>query len=160
MGIAAAFFFWWLLTPSYIELTIPVTAHPIGYFWWETQHSTLRYADEIGTLNLFRHVGTGYADHQGWATQEEAMQYFHGWLSEHGWEERSIYTDGDPIAPETRFLRHQEEFRIYSRPGDTWGDSSRVVLAIEPIPEVDGYEVSIVTAKASLLRRLSDAFDD
>ena len=160
LGVVAAV--WWLLTPSYIKLSIPVDEHPaVGYFWWQTQTSRLRYADDLGTLNLYRQVGTGYADTHGWATPEEAISHFGDWLLEHGWEERrSSFNEGDPIAPETRFLRHLEEYRVYVRSDDTRGGSPRVVVAVEPLPKVSGYKVSIVTAKASPLRRLADALDD
>ena len=152
---------WWLNTPSYLVLSVPVQPNRTGYFWWETQYSTLEYADSPGVLYLYRQVGTGYPGQQGWATHEEVMAYFHNWLEARGWQEREIYTSGDPASPETAFLRHHDEFRVYTRQGDDWGDESRVTLAIDThTDDVERYEVSIVTAKPSFLRQLSNAFED
>ena len=160
LGVLVLLSVWWLWTPSYLELTVPVTPNPIGYFWWEEHRTILRYADEPGCLYVYRKVGSAYADRQGWPTLEAAMKYFHDWLTARGWVERDIFGAGDVIAPETVFLKHGDQFRVYTRAGDRWGRGPRVVVAIIPVPVVKGYTVSVTTANPSWLRQLNDEFDD
>lgn len=152
-----------MLRPSYLEISVPVRPHAIGYFWWETQYSELRYADEVGALYLFRQVGTAYADVHGWQTVDEASAYFDDFLRKDGWVEADAYLfeSGDHILPESRFLKKGKEgFRVYTRPDDRLARGARVAFSIQSIPEVRGYEVAVVTAQPSWLRYLANFFDD
>ena len=150
---------WWYST-RYLVLSIPVLPQTGGgAFWWENQFAQLAYADAPGTLYLHRQAGTAYSDRHGWHSVEEAFAFFHQWLSDHGWERRAIYDGGDPALPESRLLT-SSQFREYCRPGDDWGYSGRVAVAIWPIGDsVKGFHVVIVTAKPSFFRRLNDELD-
>ena len=113
---------WWLLSPSYIELSVPITSNGTGYFWWDTQRSSLAYADEPGLLYVSRKAGTAYTDTQGWKTREEVIGYFDKWLNEHGWERTDIYTSGDPALPESQFLKFGEGYVVYTMLHDAFDD--------------------------------------
>ncbi len=86
-----------------------------------------------------------------------------------------MYTNGNPILPETNFLKFGETFAVYTRPGDTSGFAGSnkgatgiVTVAVWPIEQgsgpqdcrVAGFNVVMLTARPSLLRALHDAIDD
>jgi hypothetical protein len=168
-------FGWWILSPSYIEIPIAVTPNKIGYFWWDIQYSSLYYADEPGVLYVSRKGGTAYQETQGWATQQEVVNYFDNWLTHHGWEQSEMYTAGDPAIPETEFLKYGKDYFVYTMVGDyggfndsVKGNRGRVCVAVWPIEDkeqtescsVKGFHIVVASVKPSLMRLMFEAFND
>ncbi|MGE9010517.1 hypothetical protein ACO2JO_18170 [Leptospira interrogans] len=150
---------WWA-KPGYLELDIPVVAHKGGGpFWWETQRAELAYADSAGVLYLYRRVGTAYPDTQGWKTIEEVFAYFDAQLGQRGWSHH-FTIDGDSAVPESRLLT-SSNLKSYRR-SEPSKQEPEIVIAVWPIGGgiVEGFNVVLTTQNPSLLRRLSDAFDD
>ncbi|MCB0335722.1 MAG: hypothetical protein KDD62_05430, partial [Bdellovibrionales bacterium] len=86
-----------------------------------------------------------------------AMMHFDTWLTDHGWVQRDLSHEADPIALETRYLSHGKRFRIYTRPNDEQGLESRLVVSIDSIGKA--YRVSLTTSRPSQLRQLGQAFN-
>lgn len=146
---------YWLLLPGHLRIDIPVAKHKGGGdFWWETHDTTVTYADEAGVKFVRRQVGTAYPDAQGWATVDEAMTYFSGWLTKAGWDVFGPAQD-QPILPESRLLP-REQARCFHRSGDRGPRADAVCVAIWPIASasVRGFHVVLTTARSSLLQKL------
>lgn len=116
-GAVTGAYLW--LAPTHIELGITPPRDPgRGDFWWESHRAVFAYEGTSGTagvLFVYRQVGKGYPDAQGWKTPAEAIAFFDEKMRERGWEAAAL-TWSDEIAGETRLLPH-EYLRRYHRPG-------------------------------------------
>ena len=146
----------WLLLPTYIVLSIPVTRQTGGGdFWWESQYAQLALADQWGVLLVHRQVGTAYPAAQRWRNVDEALNYFDAWLRARGWDIVEAGFD-DPVMPESRMLDPQNH-RTYFRSTDR---SAKTHVAIWPIGgAVEGFHVAVVTSRPSWLMQLGRGFD-
>jgi hypothetical protein len=146
----------WLYMPDYVVLQVPVAKHlGGGDFWWESQYSTLAFADEPGVQYVHRQVGTAYPDAQGWKTEAEVIAYFDAWFAAHGWDvSRQAY--GEPFLPETRLVK-QEQTRCYSHSDDRGPRRTYACVAVWPIASdtVEGFNVALATSRPSWLQRVS-----
>lgn len=149
---------WFAQRPSYLDLDIPVKPFPrLGYFWYETSYTQLRYSDSPGALYVLRRVGRARSRVQGWRNETEVMAFFDRWLRQHGWEYReSSYPHA--ILPESRFLRSGIEYRLYLRPGDPWGYGPLVGVAVAPLQD-ESFDITLVTSRPSWLRSLATSLD-
>lgn len=163
---------WWLYTPHYLELYVPIPSFS-GDIWNYTSRATFSYTGRSGVEYVLRRDGTAYTEVVGWQTAGGGLNYLDHWLAERGWERTNIYTEGDPILPESDFLKFGETYTVYTRPedrsgfgGTVRGGAGRVTVAVWPICaegeqcKVAGFNVVVVTAKPSFWKAFTDAFDD
>jgi hypothetical protein len=158
---------WWTLSPDYLDLDIPTPPHTMGFadVWDEMSRAEVRYTHPgaAGQDYVVRRVGTVYPDRHPWQRPEEIVAHFDDWLTARGWIARDIYSEGDPVIPETHFLgKSPAGVRHYTRSGDQWGDECRVVVAVWPIrsgEQVLGHHVVLASVQASFLRRLHRSLD-
>ena len=165
---------WWFFTPSYLELYVPLPSFHRD-IWNSSSRTTFSYTDEPGVEYVLRRDGTAYTEKVGWQNTTDALKFFDQWLGERGWQRTEMYTNGDPVLPETEFLKFGETFAVYTRPDDRSGFNGsnrgalgRVTVAVWPMSglsepqdcNVAGFNVVVVTARPSLFRALHDAFDD
>ena len=165
---------WWFFTPSYLELYVPIPSYHSD-IWNSTRRTTFSYTDMPGVEYVLRRDGTARPDVVGWRCASDGLSYFDRWLGERGWQRTDMYTDGDPVLPETGFLKFGETFAVYTRPedrsgfaGSNKGATGRVTVAVWPVsglsepPNCDeiGFNVVVVTTRTSFLRQLHDAIDD
>jgi hypothetical protein len=173
-GLVPFLVFWWLYTPSYVELYIPVPSYEAD-IWNHTSRATLSYARDSGVTYVLRRGGTAYADVVGWQSEADGLSYLDRWLTERGWERTEMYTEGDPALPESSFLKFGQSFAVYTRPddrsgfnGNARGAMGRVTVAVWPIEQaneaaecrVQGFNVVVVTAKPSFWKAITDSLDD
>lgn len=155
---AAGSFVLWTVWLGYVVLDIPVKRHAGGgAFWWESQFAELIFADSWRRLYIHRQAGTAYPEPrmQGWKTVEETLSYFDRRLKEHGWD-RVHPGVADFIMPEARFLG-EANLRANWRGSD---HDDKAVIAAWPIGDTtDGFNVVLVTARPSFMRKLEDALD-
>jgi len=166
----------WFYTPSYLELYVPIPSYHSD-IWNHTSRTTFSYTGESGVQYVLRRDGTAYTDVVGWRNAGEGLSYFDHWLGERGWERTDMYTEGDPVLPESDFLKFGETYAVYTRPedrsgfgGSRRGAMGRVTVAVWPVDEaaelgeccckVAGFYVVVVTAKPSFWKAFTDAFDD
>ena len=163
---------WWFYTPSYLDLYVPIPSFH-GHIWNYPSRTTFSYTGQSGVEYVLRRDGTAYTEVVGWQTASAGLSYLDHWLAERGWERTNIYTEGDPILPESDFLKFGETYAVYTRPedrsgfgGNVRGGDGRVTVAVWPICaegeqcKVSGFNVVVVTAKPSLWKAFRDAFDD
>jgi hypothetical protein len=166
------FILWWYFTPSYLDIYIPIPSYH-GDIWNHTHRTAFSYNDESGEEYVLRRDGTAYAEVVGWKSTKDGLHYIDHWLVERGWERTEIYTQGDPILPESEFLKFGETYAVYTRPedrsgfgGNARGAMGRVTVAVWPICInsenccVDGYEVVIASAVPSFRLALIRGLDD
>jgi hypothetical protein len=165
---------WWLYTPSYLDLYVPVPSYH-GDIWMRTSRGTFAYNYRSGVEYVLRREGTAYTEVVGWQTEAEGLSYFDRWLGERGWQRTEMYTAGDPILPETNFLKFEQTYAVYTRPddrsgfnGQNRGATGRVTVAVWRVPDADetdecrvaAFNVVFVTSKSSIWKALMDALDD
>lgn len=124
---------------------------------------------------MLRRDGTAYTEVVGWRSAGDGLSYFDRWLAERGWERTDMYTEGDPILPESNFLKFGETYAVYTRPedrsgfgGSVRGGKGRVTVAVwarnyGSVPDdsnVSAFNVVVVTARPSLWKEFIDALDD
>ena len=172
--LMSLFAVWWFYTPSYLELYVPIPSYHAD-IWNHTSRTTFSYTGELGVEYVLRRDGTAYTEVLGWRNAGEGLSYLDRWLAERGWERTDIYPQGDPILPESNFLKSGETYAVYTRPedrsgfgGSVRGAEGRITVAVWPIGEggepgectVAGFNVVFVTAQPSFLRMITHAFDD
>jgi hypothetical protein len=165
---------WWFSASPYLELYIPIPSVG-GDIWYHTHRTSLYFGDESGVEYVLRRDGTAYTDTVGWQDASEGLSFLDRWLVQQGWERTDMYTEGDPALPESDFLKFGETYAVYTRPedrsgfnGTVRGAEGRVTVAVWPVGQstepdacpVRGFNVVVVTAKPSLWRLFSHAFDD
>jgi hypothetical protein len=164
---------WWISLTSYLDLYVPLHSYR-GDVWDKTHRTALSRTGESGVEYVLRRDGTAYTKDVGWRSAAEGLRHFDGWLGGRGWERTEIYTQGDPILPESEFLEFGETYAVYTRPedrsgfgGNRRGAAGRVVVAVWPVcnggePDccVQGFNVVMATARPSFRKALSDAFED
>lgn len=166
---------WWLYKPSYVELYVPVPSYHAD-IWNHTSRGTFSYTGDSGVEYVLRRDGTAYTDVVGWQSEAEGLSYFDRWLRERGWERTEMYTEtGDPVLPESSFLKFGETYAVYTQPDDRSGFNGtrrgaegRVTVAVWSIQResgatacgVAGFNVVMVTAKPSFWKAFTDALDD
>lgn len=165
---------WWFTRSPYHELYIPIASFH-GDIWNYTQRTTFSFTDESGVEYVLRRDGTAYSGVVGWQNASEGLSYLDRWLAERGWERTDIYPQGDPVLPETDFLKSGETYAVYTRPddrsgfgGNRRGALGRITVAVWPTGgisnasegQASGFNVVVVTVKPSFWRVLTHAFDD
>lgn len=165
---------WWFFTASYLELYVPLPSFHKD-IWNSTSRTTFSYTDEPGVEYVLRRDGTAYTEKVGWQNTTDALKFFDQWLGERGWQRTEMYINGDPVLPETEFLKFGETFAVYTRPDDRSGFNGsnkgalgRVIVAVWPRSGVSepqegqasSFNVVVVTARPSVLRAIHDAIDD
>jgi hypothetical protein len=165
---------WWLFAPSYLDFYVPLPSYH-GDIWHHTSRSTFSYTGRSGVEYVVRRDGTAYTEVVGWQTANDGLSYFDRWLAERGFERTEMYLEGDPVLPESRFLKFGQTFAVYTRPddrsgfnGSVRGAEGRVTVAVWPVSDwsdlsvcqVKSFNVVVVTAKPSLLKAFADALDD
>ena len=164
---------WWFYTPTYFELYVPIRSYHAD-IWNYTSRTAFSYTGESGVEYVLRRDGTAYTEVVGWQNAGDGLSYFDRWLGERGWERTDIYPEGDPILPESDFLKFGETYAVYTRPedrsgfgGTVRGAAGRITVAVWPIGEGDdteckvaGFNVVFVTTKSSFWRLVTHAFDD
>jgi len=165
---------WWFYQPSYLDIYVPIPSYHSD-IWNYTSRSTFSYTGRSGVEYVLRRDGTAYTGVVGWRSAGAGLSYLDHWLAERGWERTNIYTEGDPVLPESDFLKFGETYAVYTRPedrsgfgGNVRGAAGRVTVAVWPISEgnepgecnVAGFNVVVVTTKPSFWKEFIDAFDD
>ena len=165
---------WWFSTPSYLDLYVPIPSYRSD-IWNHTSRTTFSYTGESGVEYVLRRDGTAYTEVVGWQSAGEGLSYFDRWLAERGWERTDMYTEGDPVMPESDFLKFGETYTVYTRPddrsgfnGNLRGATGRVTVAVWPVSDgsapddckVAGFNVVMVTTRPSFWKAFIDAFDD
>lgn len=169
---------WWISQPSYIDLYVPISSYH-GHIWNSTSRTTFAYTGARGVEYVLRRDGSAYNEVVGWNTSVDGLNYLDRWLVERGWERTEIYTEGDPVVPETDFLKFGETYAVYTRPedrsgfnGTRRGGAGRITVAVWPIGGLDqgaaddceckvaGFNVVVATIKPSFWKEFTDAFDD
>jgi hypothetical protein len=148
-----------LSSRDFLEIDVPVTRHQGGgEFWWESHRTELALEDSAGKYYVYRQVGTGYADSQGWKTEAEVFAYFDKRLAERGWSMTS--TGGsDPAVPESRLLPSESIHRYY-RFDDAHAGSPYAIVVTWPIGSgVDGFNVVLTTVQPSLWKQFWSGLD-
>ena len=165
---------WLFYEPSFLDIYVPIPSYHRDI--WERTSRTISYTeDQPGVEYVVRREGTAYTDVTGWQSPSDGLSYFDQWLGERGWQRTDLYIEGNPLLPETKFLKFGETFAVYTRPHDTSGfagsnkgATGRVTVAIWRVNgwselqarDVIGFKVVVLTTRPSLLRELHDAFDD
>jgi hypothetical protein len=165
---------WWLYTPSYVELYVPIPSIH-SHIWTHTSRGTFSYTGDSGVVYVLRRDGTASGDVVGWQSAADGLSFFDRWLAERGWERTEMYTEGDPVLPESNFLKFGETYAVYTQPddrsgfnGNVRGALGRVTVAVWPVDygrapgecSVADFNVVVVTAKPSLWKAFTDAFED
>ena len=165
---------WWFYMPSYLDLYVPIPSFHSD-IWNHTSRTTFSYTGRSGVEYVLRRRGTAYTEVVGWRSASEGLNYLDHWLGERGWARTDIYTEGDPVLPESAFLKFGETYAVYTRPedrsgfgGNVRGAMGRVTVAVWPVSEggdleecrVAAFNVVVVTAKPSFWKAFIDAFDD
>ena len=165
---------WYFFTPSYLDIYVPLPSYHDD-IWNHTNHSTFSYAGRSGVEYVVRRDGTAYADVVGWQNAGDGLAHFDRWLGERGWERTEMYPEGDPVLPESKFLKFGQTFAVYTQPDDRSGFNGtvrgamgRVTVAVWPVSDesdvsdcrLAGFNVVVVTAKPSFLKAFADALDD
>ena len=91
---------WWFYSPFYLELYVPIPSYHQD-IWHRTSRTTFSYTDQPGLEYVLRREGTACPSVVGWQCASDGLSYFDRWLGERGWHRTDMYTDGDPVLPET-----------------------------------------------------------
>jgi hypothetical protein len=158
---------WWILSPDFIELDVPMPPHRSGVkdVWDEESRARVRYTGSPdGCDYVLRRRGLVDPSRHAWKSQEQIVEYFHRWLTARGWVVPGNSPSFNVALPEDDFLveRHPGAVRWYVRAGDQWGDEGWVVVAVWPWSPGEPstyYHVVLASKRPSFTRRLLRSFD-
>src|SRR4029079_9894638 len=108
--ICLAWLGWWIATPDYIELDIPVPLHGRGIreVWWEEMRGTVRYGTydqrsgpgwELGYDAIGSRTGVVKPDDSPLKSERQILDHLHRWLTARGWVLQES-GGNDPVPPQ------------------------------------------------------------